>query len=94
MVRAHGARGVYTCSFIRFLEANNSNSPHLQFGLLTDVTELNLGLNEITGTLPSEIGCMTKLVTGGSYGFVLSNQLTGTVPTELGNVDQMTRSMV
>ena len=34
--------------------------PHLQFGLLTDVTELNLGRNEITGTMPSEIGYMTS----------------------------------
>ena len=95
MVRAHGARGVYTCSFIRFLEANNSNSPHLQFGLLTDVTELNLGRNEITGTMPSEIGCMTKLVTGGDWdGMVYSNQLTGSLPTELGNLVQMTSWMV
>ena len=69
-------------------------SPHLQFGLLTDVTELNLGRNEITGTMPSEIGCMAKLVLGGNYGMVISNQLTGSLPTELGNLDQMTSSMV
>ena len=69
-------------------------SPHLQFGLLTDVTELNLGRNEITGTMPSEIGYMTKLVTGGDYGMVCSNMLTGSLPTELGKVDQMTFAMV
>ena len=60
---------VRTDSFIRFLKANNKCvSQHLQFGLLTDVTELNLGRNEITGTMPSEIGYMTKLVSGGDTG--------------------------
>ena len=68
-------------------------SPHLQFGLLTDVTELILGLNEITGTMPSEIGCMTKLVTGGGWGLVRDNELTGSLPTELGNFYQMVDRM-
>ena len=61
---------------------------------MTDVTELNLGRNEITGTMPSEIGYMTKLVRGGGYGLVRENELTGSLPTELGNWDQMTYAMV
>ena len=58
------------------------------------MTEWNLGRNAFTGMLPSEIGCMTKLVTGGDYGLVTSNQLTGTLPSELGNFGQMTYAMV
>ena len=54
------------------------------------MTELNLGRNGFTGRMPSEIGRMTKLVTGGSYGLVMSNQLTGSLPTQLGKPDQVT----
>ena len=62
---------------------------------MTDVTELNLGLNTFTGTLPSEIGRMTKLVTGGGWdSFVASNKLKGPLPTELGQLDQMAAYMV
>ena len=89
-------RAVRTYSLIHLLSQGQQQmlSPHLQFGLLTEVTELNLGRNEFTRTMPSEIGCMTKLVTGGGWGLVASNQLTGTLPTELGNLDQMTQWMV
>ena len=78
-------------------EANNTCDlpPVLKFGLLTDVTKLNLGSNSFTGTFPSEIGRMTKLVTGGDWdGLVCSNKLTGPMPTELGQLDQMTYAMV
>ena len=82
---------MWACSSICFLKANNKcDFPHLQFGLLTDVTELNLGNNEMTGSIPTEIGCMPKVVTGGSAGFMGSNALTGSVPTELGALVQMT----
>ena len=81
-------------SFIRFRKANNKPDPHLQFGLLTDVTELELSNNEFTGTLPSEIFAMTKIETGGGNGLVRASDLTGTVPTEIGRVTKMTYFMV
>ena len=49
-----------------------------------------MGNNEMTGPIPTEIGRMTKIVTGGSVGFFRSNALTGSVPTELGELVQMT----
>ena len=58
-------------------------------GLLTEVTMLNLGQNSLTGTAPTQLGCLTKLTTGGPYGFLQSNLLSGTLPSELGYYVQM-----
>lgn len=57
------------------------------------MTEWNLGRNDFTGTMPSELGRMGKVETGGAHGFVMSNQLTRTVPSELGMCLQMTSDM-
>lgn len=65
----------------------------MQIALLTAVTELNLGRNEITGTLPTEIGRLTKVETGGDYGLVWGNELTGTLATQIGLMSQMTFAM-
>ena len=61
------------------------DSSLLQFGLLTDVTMLNLGINAFTGTTPTEIGRLTKLTSGSGFdGFLATNQLVGEAPTQLG----------
>ena len=55
-------------------------SPHLQFGPLTDVTELDLGRNEITGTMPTELGNLNQTESFQFY----SNRLCGDdVPTQV-----------
>ena len=56
-------------------------------GLLTDLTELNLELNSITGTVPTQLGLCEKMVT---HIALASNSITGTVPTQLGNLKKMT----
>ena len=44
--------------------------------------------NELTGTLCSELGALTKLTTGGHgwQTFVMSNDLHGTIPTQIGRL--------
>ena len=44
--------------------------------------------NKLAGVIPTEIGQMTKLTTGGN-GLFWSNKLTGTIPTELGMLGKM-----
>ena len=53
-----------------------------QFGLLTEVTQFDLGANELAGTIPTQIGMMTSTT---QY-TVDGNDLTGNVPTQLGNL--------
>ena len=59
------------------------------YGVTTDangsVTELILGNNQLTGTLPVELGNLANLKTL----FFRYNQLTGTIPTELGNLTHL-----
>ena len=48
-----------------------------------------MATNEITGTVPSELGLLTGVTSGGSFGdnnFLNFLDLTGSVPTELGQL--------
>ncbi len=53
----------------------------------TLVTWLNLASNQLTGTIPTEIGSLTNL-TSLNLG---SNQLTGTIPAEIGSLTNFAR---
>ena len=48
-------------------------------------TYLRLDYNQLTGSIPSEIGNLTNL----TYLDLLSNQLTGSIPSEIGNLTNL-----
>jgi len=50
------------------------------------VSKLELGNNELTGTIPPEIGKLSRLTTLSLYG----NKLTGTIPPEIGKLSRLT----
>ena len=50
-----------------------------------DTTELDLGHNGLTGSIPSEIGNLTNLIFLNLY----SNELIGSIPTEIGNLTNL-----
>ncbi len=53
---------------------------------IENTTELNLSDNELTGSIPPEIGNLTNLT-----GLILyDNQLTGEIPSEIGNLTNLT----
>lgn len=60
------------------------------YGVTTDsdrcVTELKLGGNQLSGTIPPEIGNLTKL----THLSLSANQLTGSIPSEIGNLETLT----
>ena len=62
----------------------------MQIGLMTEATAINLGRNALTSTIPSEIGQVSKINDGGSWGLLLSNQLTGLLPSQLGRLTLLT----
>ena len=59
-------------------------------GVTTDangrVAELRLGNNNLSGTMPAELGDLSKLTVLDLY----KNKLTGTIPPELGNLNNLT----
>ena len=52
-----------------------------------DTDSLDLGYNQLTGSIPPEIGNLTNL----TYLNLRSNQLTGSIPPEIGNLTNLTR---
>ena len=52
----------------------------------TNVTNLSLGWNYLSGTIPPELGNLTNL----TQLFLDGNQLSGSIPTELGNLTKLT----
>jgi len=52
---------------------------------IENTTELNLSSNNLTGSIPSEIGNLTNLTGLHLYG----NQLTGSIPPEIGNLTNL-----
>ena len=51
-----------------------------------DTDTLNLYNNQLTGTIPPEIGNLTNL----TYLVLVGNQLTGEIPSEIGNLTNLT----
>ena len=60
--------------------------PLLEFGLLTEVTSVQLQENTLTGTLPTEIGRMA--LTKATFK-VFRNSLSGRVPSEFGMMTEL-----
>ena len=54
---------------------------------IENTTELSLSSNQLTGSIPPEIGNLTNLTSLGLY----ENQLTGSIPSEIGNLTNLTR---
>jgi len=52
-----------------------------------NTTELDLYNNQLTGSIPPEIGNLTNL----TYLNLRYNQLTGSIPSEIGNLTNLTR---
>jgi len=52
-----------------------------------DTDSLNLSYNELTGSIPPEIGYLTNL----TYLYLNNNQLTGEIPSEIGNLTNLER---
>lgn len=50
------------------------------------VTQLNLGSNQLAGSIPPEIGNLTELSSLGLY----ANQIEGNIPSEIGNLTKLT----
>ena len=67
----------------------SDSAPCTWFGVTCDrglVAELNLPDDNLSGTIPSELGDLRRLV----YLDLYSNQLSGSVPVELGNLANLT----
>ena len=64
---------------------SNAIPPQLQFGLLTDVTSFLLYSNELTGTVPTEIGRISKTTKLA----ISNNDITGLVPTQIGSLTSL-----
>lgn len=62
---------------------NNNLSGHLPTSLnISNLAELRLGDNQLSGPIPASLGKLTNLQTLDLY----NNHLTGTIPAELGNI--------
>ena len=57
-----------------------------EIGLLTQLTYLGLGENQLNGTIPSTLGNLVQL----NSLLLGNNQLSGTIPSTLGNLVQLT----
>lgn len=51
-----------------------------ELGLLLNLEDLDLGINKLTGSMPTILGNMTRLTTL----YLHHNQLSGQIPRELG----------
>ena len=47
---------------------------------------MNLGRNTFTSSVPTELGLMTGVTDGGSFGLLMFNKLSSSIPTELGGM--------
>ncbi|OAD22095.1 secreted protein containing Leucine-rich repeat protein [Candidatus Thiomargarita nelsonii] len=67
---------------------NETNTPCSWIGVTCSdghVTELNLSENQLSGSIPSELGNLSHLTLLGLH----ENQLTGPIPSELGNLSDL-----
>ena len=66
-----------------------TNQPHTDWYGVADssgqVTGLDLSLNQLTGSIPAELGNLTQLVEL----LLWNNELTGSIPSELGNLTNL-----
>ena len=68
------------------MEQQPARNHPTQLGDLTNLTELWLRSNNLlSGTIPAEIGSLTKLVRLG----IGWNHLTGTIPSQIGNLTEL-----
>ncbi|CAI7847433.1 unnamed protein product [Closterium sp. NIES-53] len=67
-----------------FLENKLTGSIPSTFTGLLSLTNLNLGYNSLTGTIPSFLG---NLLPGLANLYLHENNLTGSIPASLGNLD-------
>lgn len=72
--------------FIEYGNEGYSGTIPTEFGLLTELTTLNLRENSLTGAVPTELGKLDQMK---STFWLDENSLSSTIPTELGNLDQM-----
>ena len=56
-----------------------------EIGCLTNLTGLDLGVNQLTGEIPLEIGNLTNL----TWLSLSNNQITGSIPPEIGNLTNL-----
>ena len=69
----------------RFSGSTVGNTIPTEIGWLTQLTDLNLGREELTGTIPSTLASLTQL----TRLTLSSNQLTGTIPSTLTSLTQL-----
>jgi hypothetical protein len=67
---------VTTCRVQESFQSSNSGTIPTEIGLLTQVTVLAFGNQELTGTIPSTLGNLTRLRQLSLY----TNQLNGPIP--------------
>jgi Leucine-rich repeat (LRR) protein len=89
IVRSYDLSGNTTDSEPIILTVHNTPTEVTLWGVVYSIentTELNLSNNELTGSIPPEIGNLTNLITLG----LDDNQLTGSIPPEIGNLTNLT----
>jgi hypothetical protein len=79
-----GIPNLETCFNFGILNTFPSGRIPTQLGLLTNLISIGF-INNVRGTLPSTIGCLTKL----TYLRLWKNQLNGTIPSSIGSLTKL-----
>jgi len=89
IVRSYDLSGNTTDSEPIILTVHNTPTEVTLWGVVysvEDTDSLNLSYNELTGSIPPEIGNLTNL----NFLYLGSNGLTGSIPSEIGNLTNLT----